>query len=71
VGYGDIVPTSPGGRIVGGLLMLTGISLIPLITSAVVSILVTQRTKDAREAEMREMEEIIERLDRIEQRLSR
>jgi voltage-gated potassium channel len=71
VGYGDVVPTSPGGRIVGGLLMLTGISLIPLITSAVVSILVTQRTKDAREAEMREMEEIIERLDRIEQRLSR
>ena len=71
VGYGDVVPTSPGGRIVGTFLMLTGISLIPLITSAVVSILVTQRTKESRDAEMREVEEIIERLKRIEAQLRR
>jgi voltage-gated potassium channel len=71
VGYGDVVPTSAGGRIVGGLLMLTGISLIPLITSAVVSILVTQRTKESREAEMHEMAEILARLDRIEDQLRR
>ena len=71
VGYGDVVPTSAGGRIVGGLLMITGISLIPLITSAVVSILVTQRTKESREAEMREVGEIVERLDRIEAQLRR
>jgi voltage-gated potassium channel len=71
VGYGDVVPTSAGGRIVGGLLMLTGISLIPLITSAVVSILVTQRTKDVRDAEMREVAQIMERLERIEDLLLR
>ena len=71
VGYGDVVPTSAGGRLIGGLLMLVGISLIPLITSAVVSAFITQRTKDAQEAEMREVEEILERLARIEDQLRR
>lgn len=71
VGYGDVVPTSAGGRVVGGFLMLAGISLIPLITSAVVSILVTQRTKESHDAEMHEVAEILERLDRIEEHLLR
>ena len=38
VGYGDIVPESGAGRLVASVLMLTGLGLIPLITSVVVSI---------------------------------
>ena len=39
VGYGDIVPESTGGRLVGAALMLAGVALIPLVTSVAVSIL--------------------------------
>jgi voltage-gated potassium channel len=70
VGYGDVVPTSPAGRIIGTVLMLTGLGLIPLLTSAVVSALVAQRSREAREAELRDLAQILERLNRIEERLS-
>ena len=43
VGYGDVVPESTAGRIVGAALMLTGVSLIPLVTSVAVSILTAKR----------------------------
>ena len=68
VGYGDVVPESTTGRIVGAALMLTGIGLIPLITSVVVSILVTQRTREAREAELDNLNKVLERLDELERR---
>jgi voltage-gated potassium channel len=70
VGYGDVVPTSPAGRIIGTVLMLTGLGLIPLLTSAVVSALVAQRSREAREVELRDLAQILERLNRIEERLS-
>ena len=69
VGYGDVVPESTTGRLVGTALMLTGIGLIPLITSVVVSILVTQRTREAREAEMANLSKVLERLDELEARI--
>jgi voltage-gated potassium channel Kch len=69
VGYGDVVPESTTGRLVGAALMLTGIALIPLITSVVVSILVSQRTREAREAELNDLNRILERLDELERRV--
>jgi voltage-gated potassium channel len=69
VGYGDVVPTSPAGRLAGVVLMLTGIALIPVITSVVVSVLVSQRNREAREAEQRDLRLILDRLDRIDQTL--
>jgi voltage-gated potassium channel len=69
VGYGDVVPESTTGRFVGAALMLTGLGLIPIITSVVVSILVSQRTRETREAEMRNLDKILERLDELEQRV--
>jgi voltage-gated potassium channel Kch len=70
VGYGDIVPASATGRIIGSGLMLVGLGLIPLVTSVVVSILVAHRNRAIREAALRDLEVIVERLDRIEARLA-
>ena len=69
VGYGDYVPESAAGRFVAAGLMLTGLGLIPLITSVVVSILVSQRSREAREEELRQLTLIVERLDRVERKL--
>ena len=69
VGYGDIVPESGAGRIVAAALMLTGLALIPMITSVVVSILSSQRSREAREEELRHLTLILERLDKLERRL--
>ena len=69
VGYGDYVPESGAGRLVASALMLTGLGLIPLITSVVVSILVSQRSREAREQEMQDLRLILERLDSVDRRL--
>jgi voltage-gated potassium channel len=69
VGYGDVVPTSPAGRSAGVILMLTGIALIPVITSVVVSVLVERRGREARLEEQRDLDLILRRLDDLEQKL--
>jgi voltage-gated potassium channel len=69
VGYGDVVPQDPQGRIVGVLLMLTGLALIPTLTSVIVSTLLAKR----READQARLEQMVQRLEehlsRIEQGL--
>ena len=70
VGYGDYVPESGAGRLVASALMLTGLGLIPLITSVVVSILVAQRSRESREREMHHLSLILERLDSLERQLT-
>jgi voltage-gated potassium channel len=40
VGYGDVVPHHPGGRIVGAALMLVGIAFLTVITAMVTAALV-------------------------------
>ena len=37
VGYGDLVPTSPGGRLVAALVMLVGIGFLTVITAVITS----------------------------------
>jgi voltage-gated potassium channel len=71
VGYGDYVPESGAGRIVAAALMITGLGLIPVLTSVAVSILVAQRTRQEREQTLRDMEQILERLDGLDRRLER
>ena len=69
VGYGDVVPTSTGGRLLGTLLMLTGLSLIPVVTSVTVAILTAKQAQRGRDAGARDREEQATRLARIEDRL--
>ena len=70
VGYGDYVPESGAGRVIASVLMLTGLGLIPLITSAVVSLLVAQRSRESREEELRHLHQILDRLESLEARLA-
>jgi voltage-gated potassium channel len=70
VGYGDYVPESGAGRFVAAVLMLTGLGLIPLITSVVVSILVSRGSREVREEELRDLNQILERLDSLDRRLA-
>lgn len=67
VGYGDVVPRDPQGRIVGVLLMLTGLALIPTLTSVIVSTLVSKR----REAEQERLEQMVQRLEEHLSRIER
>jgi voltage-gated potassium channel len=68
VGYGDIVPHTDAGRIIAVALMLVGFSLIPLLASAVVSVLVSKRSQTEREEAEQTLGRIEERLARIERR---
>ena len=60
VGYGDVVPTTPEGRIVAGLLMIGGIGLVAFITAHVAALFVEDDE---------DREDIRARLERIEQLL--
>jgi voltage-gated potassium channel len=71
VGYGDIVPESPEGRIVASLLMLVGFGLIPTLSSLVVSMLIGKRTRDQQQQLDRQGKEHADALARIEARLDR
>lgn len=69
VGYGDYVPASGAGRIVAAVLMIAGVSLIPLITSVVVAIMVAQRNRVDRERDQHQLGLILDRLESIERKL--
>jgi voltage-gated potassium channel len=69
VGYGDVVPESGAGRFVAAALMLTGLGLIPLLTSVVVATLVAQRSREARDEELRDLNLILERLDSLDRKV--
>jgi voltage-gated potassium channel Kch len=71
VGYGDVVPESPGGRVVAAMLMLTGLALIPTLTSVIVSTLIgkTRRSEQERIEQLEKEQAVV--LARIEERLER
>jgi voltage-gated potassium channel len=71
VGYGDIVPVTTQGRIVGTVLMITGVSMIPLITSIVVSILTAKRALAQSNAEAQQIEALSAQVARLEQQLGK
>ena len=64
VGYGDITPVTPEGRLIAVVLMLTGIGVIGVFTATVASFLFKEE-----EGQSPEMAEILARLERIEKRL--
>jgi voltage-gated potassium channel len=51
VGYGDVVPTSVGGRILGGVEMVLGVSFIAFVTAGVTSVILQRAEEAAQEAD--------------------
>jgi voltage-gated potassium channel len=77
VGYGDVTPKNPSGRIIAAFVMLQGIAFLAIITAAITSTFVARATKerdvahaaDEDDAEVRieaQLRGIDQRLDRLE-----
>ncbi len=52
VGYGDVVPTTTFGRVIGGIEMVAGVSFIAFLTAAVTSTVVQRGQADARKTDL-------------------
>jgi voltage-gated potassium channel len=59
VGYGDIVPHTAWGRVVGSIVIVVGVTFIAFLTATVTSAFVSAEEQEARERE-REREEAAE-----------
>jgi voltage-gated potassium channel Kch len=75
VGYGDVTPQAPIGRVVAAFVMLQGIALIAIVTAAVTSTFI-ERAAEARRAseeveDEQEAEHIEARFDDLAARLER
>jgi voltage-gated potassium channel Kch len=75
VGYGDVTPKEPAGRIIAAFVMLEGIALLSITVAAITSTFVTraQREHDAADAadENQAAARIEARLDDLADRLGR
>jgi voltage-gated potassium channel len=80
VGYGDVVPHSPWGRVIGGVVITFGVTFLAMLTAIVTSAFISAEEQDARlqelerteavEAEVRYLlQDVSRRLERIEARL--
>jgi voltage-gated potassium channel len=73
VGYGDVVPKRPTGRLVGAFVMLEGIAFVSIITAAITSTFVARAARE-REASQEKEEtgdtaRIDARLDALDRKL--
>jgi len=71
VGYGDIVPTTTWGRVVGTIVITLGVTFIAFVTATVTSYFVsvdrereTTRTDELRAASDEQMQDLLREIDR-------
>jgi voltage-gated potassium channel len=70
VGYGDIVPESPQGRVFGGLLMVLGLGLFSLMTASFSAFLISREEEKVIEREETFIEKEEEFLEKEEEAIS-
>jgi voltage-gated potassium channel len=75
VGYGDVTPTTPGGRAIAAVIMVSGIGFLTVVTATISAIFIeSARRRLQGESEERvheRLDGIAERLERIERALER
>jgi voltage-gated potassium channel len=74
VGYGDVVPTTVAGRIVGSMVIILGVTFLAFLTATVTSYFVSSDQEQAKQRELAEREaadkELHQLLERLESRLT-
>jgi len=63
IGYGDVVPTSSAGRVVGGITAVAGVLVFMIITAKIASYFVHYKVQ---ETHRRTTEELLTRLEKLE-----
>jgi len=63
VGYGDVVPSQVGGRIIAAVAMLQGIAFISVVTAAVTAALIEQARRRRGVADDSDVSPQLERID--------
>jgi voltage-gated potassium channel len=73
VGYGDIVPTTAWGRVVGSVVIVFGVTFLSVLTATITSSFVSAAQEERAEGDDTRavLDEIRERLRAIEERLDR
>jgi voltage-gated potassium channel Kch len=69
VGYGDVSPTKPSGRIIAAFVMLYGVAFVTIFVAAITSIFVARASAERGIAEDEAEQRIEARLEVIEARL--
>ena len=71
VGYGDVTPSKPAGRIIGLFVMLYGIAFVTIFVAAITSIFVARAAEERGIVEDEAEQRIEAKVDAISQRLDR
>jgi ABC-type phosphate transport system permease subunit len=75
VGYGDVVPGSTAGKVIGSFLMLGGLSLFAVVTGAITSAFVAERQREGRaqgdDSLTRRLDEMTAKLDAMQADIAR
>lgn len=69
VGYGDLVPVTKWGRVIGVILQATGVAMLGLMIGIVTDLLSRRQENMFWKREFNQFDEIHDRLDRIERQL--
>lgn len=74
VGYGDVTPKNPIGRLIGAIVLVYAVAFLAILTAAITTSFVEQARRERRPDEttlgdvVARLDDIAARLDRIEQR---